>query len=185
MPEDIPQPGSTINIGDEFGTAKRNLPPVGIILAGLALVGIVAGVISFQQRAKPQGHGAIVQITDVEIPNQNTLMVAITASLQNSAEKTLYVHTVKAILKTSDGKEYTDEGASAIDFDRFYQAFPVLKKGAAPAAIIPEAKLKGGEAIQGTIIVTFPVTHDAFQNRKSLSLIIQPYDQVLPIVLTQ
>ena len=189
MPEETPPTpaasGPTIHIGDEFGTAKRNLPPIGIVLLGLAIVGVIAGVIMFQQRAQPQGHGAILQVTDVVVPDQNTLMVAITLSLHNAGEKPLYIHTVKAVLKTLDGKEYTDEGASAVDFDRYYQAFPELRKNSEPAAIIPEAKLKSGEEVKGTVLVIFPVTHEAFQDRKSLSLVVQPYDQVLPVVLTQ
>jgi len=37
----------------------------------------------------------------------------------------------------------------------------------------------------GTIIVVFPVTPDAFANRKALKVTIQPYDQPVPLVLTK
>ena len=67
-----PQPGPTINIGDEFGTAKRNLPPVKILLFALAGVLIVVGIFSFFQRAKPQASGSLDNVTAVEIPGQST-----------------------------------------------------------------------------------------------------------------
>jgi hypothetical protein len=49
-----PQRGPTINIGDEFGTAKRNLPPVKALLLATAGVLIIAGIAAFFQRAAPQ-----------------------------------------------------------------------------------------------------------------------------------
>ena len=48
----VAQRGPTINIGDEFGTAQRNLPPVKILLLATAGVLIIAGIASFLQRAK-------------------------------------------------------------------------------------------------------------------------------------
>jgi hypothetical protein len=35
------------------------------------------------------------------------------------------------------------------------------------------------------VVVSFPVTQDGFDKRKSLSVVIQPYDQPLPLVLTK
>jgi hypothetical protein len=74
--------------------------------------------------------------------------------------------------------------ASAIDYDRYFQAFPSLKEHAL-AAIPPETKIPIGGQTQGTVVVSFPVTQDGFDKRKSLSVAIQPYDQPLPIVLTK
>src|ERR1700690_3801440 len=86
------QRGPTIRIGDEFGTAKRNLPPVRILLIALAGVLVIAGIISFLQRAKPQGAGSLDLVTAVQIPNQNASLVALTFTLRNSGEKPLWVH---------------------------------------------------------------------------------------------
>src|ERR1700679_1902745 len=86
------QRGPTIHIGDEFGTAKRNLPPVKILLIALAGVLVIAGIISFLQRAKPQGAGSLDLVTAVQIPNQNASLVALTFTLRNSGEKPLWVH---------------------------------------------------------------------------------------------
>jgi len=36
-----------------------------------------------------------------------------------------------------------------------------------------------------TIIVAFPVTLDAFNQRQSTSVVVQPYDQQVPVVLSK
>ena len=110
-------------------------------------------------------------------------MVAVNVTVHNSGEKTLWIHDLKAKIVT-DGGEFTDEAASAVDFDRYFQAFPVLKEHAL-SAIPPETKIPPGSQTQGTIVVSFPVTQNVFDKRKSFSVVIQPYDQPLPLVLTR
>ncbi|MGA9257802.1 MAG: hypothetical protein WBV98_14460, partial [Candidatus Sulfotelmatobacter sp.] len=69
------QRGPTIHIGDEFGTAKRNLPPIKVLLLTLGGVLVVAGVVSFLQRAKPQAAGSLDNVTAVQIPGQDAALV--------------------------------------------------------------------------------------------------------------
>ena len=175
--------GPTIHIGDEFGTAKRNLPPVKVLLIALAGVLVVAGVVAFLQRAKPQAAGSLDNVTAVQIPSQTASLVALTFTLRSSGERPLWVHSIQAKLTTSTGEQISD-AVSAVDFDRYYQAFPALKATAQPA-LSPEDKLQPGQEIKRTVIVSFPVTLDAFNQRKSVSVIIQPYDQPVPVVLTK
>lgn len=202
MPEDIPPtsshdptpepdsapaidlgPGPGINIAEEFGTAKRNLPPARIVAIVLGIAAVLLGIFAFVTRAKPQGNGSVDNISAAEIPDQHAVMVAVNFTLHNSGEKPLWIHDIKAKL-TTDGGEFTDEAASAVDFDRYFQAFPVLKEHAL-AAVPPETKIPIGGQAQGTIVVSFPVTKDDFDKRRSLSVAIQPYDQPLPVVLTK
>lgn len=177
------QRGPTIHIGDEFGTAKRNLPPVKVLLIALAGVLVIAGVVSFLLRAKPQAAGSLDGVTAVQIPNQTASLVALTFTLHSSGERSLWVRTIQAKL-TAPGGEQTSDAVSSVDFDRYYQAFPALKANA-QAALSPEDKLQPGQEIKRTVIVSFPVTLDAFNQRKSVSVIIQPYDQPVPVVLTK
>ena len=176
-------PGPGINIGEEFGTAKRNLPPAKIVAIVLGVAAVLLGIFAFVTRAKPQGDGSVDNISVVEVPDQHRVMVAVNVTLHNSGKKSLWIHDIKARL-TTDGGEFTDEAASAVDFDRYFQAFPTLKEHAI-AAIPPETKIPPGGQAQGTIVVSFPVTQDGFDKRKSLSVVIQPYDQPLPLVLTK
>jgi len=184
-PESAPSvdlgPGPGINIAEEFGTAKRNLPPAKIVAIVLGAAAILLGIYAFVARARPQGGGSVDNITAVEIPDQNMVMVAINVTVHNSGEKALWIHDIKGKIATDTG-ELSDEAASGVDFDRYFQAFPALKEHAL-APLPPETKIPPGGQAQGTIVVTFPVSKDGFDKRKSLSVVIQPYDQPLPLVL--
>jgi len=177
------QTGPTINIGEEFGTAKRNLPPAKIVLPAIAVVLVVVGIVVFLARGKPQGSGSLDNVVAVEIPGQSSTMVALTFTLRNNAEQVLYVRSIEGQAKTATG-EPSGEAVSAIDFARYFQIFPALKEGTQPA-LSPEAKLQPGEAVQRTVIVALPVTLDDFNKRQSVSVVIHPYDQSVPVVLTK
>jgi hypothetical protein len=60
----------------------------------------------------------------------------------------------------------------------------VLKANAL-AALAPEDKLQPGQEIKRTVMVSFPVPLQSFNQRRSVSVVIQPYDQPLPVVLTK
>ena len=175
--------GPTINIGEEYGTAKKNLPPAKIVLIAIGIVLVVVIIASVVKRATPQASGSLDNVVAVEIPGQGSTMVALTFTLRNTSEKILYVHTLESKLASPSG-ESTADAVSAIDFDRYFQAFPVLKTGAQPA-LPPETKLQPGESTTRTIIVAFPITLDVFNQRKSVSVVIWPYDQTVPVVLTK
>jgi hypothetical protein len=170
------------HIGEEFGTAKRNLPPAGIVLICIAAVAIVVAIVSFQERAKPQGAGSVDLVSAVEIPGQKMVLAAVTLTLRNNANNSLWIHTLKAQLTAADGQTYEDEAASAVDLDRYFQAFPVLKESSEPP-LPPETKVLPGASQRGTIMFSFPVTKEAFDQRKSFTVTIQPYDEPLPVVL--
>jgi hypothetical protein len=177
------QNGPTIHIADEFGTAKRNLPPVKVLLLATAAILVIVGIYSFFQRAKPQGAGSLDNIAAVDLPGQNSVLVALTFTLHNSGQKPLWVHDIEGKLVTGSG-ESSGDAVSSVDFDRYYQAFPALKLNSQPA-LAPEDKLQAGQEIKRTVMVSFPVTLDAFNQRRSVSVVVQPYDQPVPIVLTK
>lgn len=179
-----PKSQGDFQIGEEFGTAKRALPPAGIVLLCIAAVAVILGLLAYFNRPAPQGAGSIDFVTAVEVPGQNSTMVAVTLTLHNFGKSSLWVHTLKAQLADTGGNVMEDEAASAVDFDRYFQAFPALKENTQPA-LSPEAKLLPGAEQKGTIIVSFPVTKETFDKRKSIAVTIQPYDQPLPIVLTK
>ena len=176
--------GPTIRIGEEFGTAKKNLPPAKIVLIAIGVVLVVVLIASFLKRAKPQAAGSLDNIVAVEIPGQGSTMVALTFTVNNTSEKILYVHNIQAAIKPPNGDSTTADAVSAIDFNRYFQAFPTLKTGAQPA-LPPETKIQPGETISRTVIVAFPVTLDVFNQRQSASVIVWPYDQTVPVTLTK
>jgi hypothetical protein len=182
VPETVTEFNTEFNIGEEFGTARRTLPPAGIVVICIAAVAVIVGIFAFKERAKPQGAGAINFVAEAEVPQQNIILVAITLTLRNTAERPLWIHTLKAQLTTADGETHEDEAVSVVDLDRYFQAFPALKESAEPP-LSPETKMLPGSEQRGTIIVSFKVTKEAFDQRKSLRVSIQPYDQPLPVVL--
>ena len=175
--------GPTIHIGEEFGTAKRNLPPAKIVLLAIAAVVVVVIFASFLKRAKPQAAGSLDAVNAVDITGQGSTMVALTFTLNNTSEKILYVRSLKGTIKAPSG-ELSADAVSAIDFDRYFLAFPALKTGVQPA-LPPETKIQPGETVSRTIIVAFPVTLDVFNQRTSTSVVIWPYDQQVPVTLTK
>jgi hypothetical protein len=177
------QPGPTIHIADEFGTAKRNLPPVKTLVLALAAVLIVAGIVVLFQRAQPPASGSLDNVAAVEIPGQTAVLVAFTFTVHNAPDKPLWIKGIHAHLVTPSG-ESTADALSAIDFERYYRAFPALKANSEPA-LSPEDKLQPTQEIKRTVLASFPVSIEAFNQRRSVSLIIQPYDQPLPLVLAK
>jgi len=175
--------GPTINIGEEFGTAKKNLPPVKIVLIAVGAVVVVVLIASFLKRAKPQASGTLDNVVAIEVPGQSTTMVALTFTLHNTSDKALYVRTIEGKLVTSSG-ENTADAVSAVDFDRYFQAFPALKNGAQPP-LAPETRMEVGDTVTRTIMVGFPVSLDAFNQRKSVSVVIWPYNYTVPVVMTK
>jgi hypothetical protein len=182
-PPTPPPAGPTINIGEEYGTAKKNLPPAGIVIIAIVAIGIVLAVVVFAKRARPQASGTLDNVVAVEIPGQTSTMVALTFTLHNTSDKILYVHTLQGTMRTAGGEQSVD-AVSAVDFDRYFQAFPALKVGAQPA-LPPETKIQPEESVSRTIIVAFPVTLDAFNLRQSVGVSVWPYDQTLPVVMAK
>jgi len=178
-----PPPGPTINIGEEYGTAKKNLPPAKIVLIAVGGVLVVVLIASFLKRAKPQASGSLDNVVAVEVPGQTNTMVALTFTLHNTSDKALYVRLLEGRVTTASG-ENTAEAVSAVDFDRYFQAFPALKNGALPP-LSPEVRMEVGDTVSRTIIVAFPMTLDAFNQRKSVSVVIWPYNYTVPVVMTK
>lgn len=176
-------PGVGVNVTQDMAAPERKLPPAKIVLIVLGALAVVLAIYGFVGRAKPQGAGSVDNVVSVEVPNQNSVLVALTVTLHNSGERPLWIHTIRGKLKTSS-QEYSDDAASAVDFDRYFQAFPALKQNSQPA-LVPETKILPGQDAHGTVIVSFPVTQDAFDKRQSVSVVIQPYDQPLPVTLTK
>jgi hypothetical protein len=162
---------------------ERKLPPVKILGIAIAALAVVVALFSMLTRAKPQGNGSIDNIAAVEIPGQNSMLVALTVTLTNTGEKPLWIHGIHGKLKTGN-QEYSDDAASAVDFERYFQAFPALRNGAIPA-LLPETKIQPGASARGTIIVSFPVKQEDFDKRQSISAVIMPYDQPVAVTLTK
>jgi hypothetical protein len=179
VPPDQP---SDFDISEEYGTARKNLPPAGILLICVAVVAVIVAAYVLTHRAHTVNAGSIDDVVAVQLPGQEMVMAAVNVSIHNNEEKPIWI---KAIQVTADagGSKQTDEAAPAVDAQRYLQAVPELKQHALNF-LTAETQVNAMSKISGTIIVTFPVKADAFAARKSLSVSITPYDE-LPIVMTK
>jgi len=166
---------------EEFDRAKWTLPPAGIVLIGLAIAAIVGGILMFIYRAKPVAAGGINTITSVAM-SDNTVMTAVQLDVSNATPKRWYIQAISAKVKTEQG-EWSDEAAPAVDSQRYFQAFPAL--GEAGTQVLKfDQKLAPGEHETGTVVFSFPITKEQFDQRKSLTITITPYDNA-PVTFTK
>jgi hypothetical protein len=182
-PASPPSDASTdFNIGEEYGTARKNLPPAGIVAICVAVVVIIAAVYSLTHRARPLSSGTVDDVLAVPIPGQDQVMVAVNVSIQNNEMKPTWI---KAIHVAADvnGTKVSDDAAPAVDDQRYFQAMPELKAHAL-APLTTETRINPAARVSGTIVVSFPVKADAFAARKSLTVTVTPYNE-LPIVMTK
>ena len=168
------------DIGEEYGTARKNLPPAGVLAICLVAVLAIVALYSLTHRAHALSTGSIDELVSVPVQGQDMVMVAINVTVQNNADKPSWIHTIRATLDTPNG-QFSDDASPAVDAQRYFQAFPALKQHAI-AFLIPEARLDAKSKTSGTIVVSFPVKEDAFAARKSLTVTVAPYDE-LPVVI--
>lgn len=180
-PENVPpQPDTAPTVGyEEFGTARRNLPPVAPVAIAILLVAAVAGILSYVNRAKPPGQGSIDGVyfsRPAELPSP---MILVEVTLHNSSDKTLYIKSIKGAIVTEQG-EQSDDAAAARDYDRYLSAYPDLMGHSRP--LVVETKIPPGGEQKGSVLLSPSVTKEQFDARKDTTITIEPYDQ-RPIVL--
>ena len=173
-PNDVkPQPRQRAGY-DEFGTAKRNLPPAAPVAIAIVLVAVIVAIIAYTERAKPVAQGGIDAAYFSQPANMPSPMILLEVTLRNVGDKTLYIKDIKASLKTDQG-EQSDEAASASDYDRYLMAYPELKGHGTPLQV--EMKIQPGAEQKGTVMVSLPITQQQFDARKDLMVTVVPYDQ--------
>lgn len=179
MPENAPKPpppdAGHIPMTEEMDSARWTLPAIVPLLIAAAAVALIAGGYYWLGKAKPVSSGAIREVVAAEQPDKASVLVLVRVMVNNKGERPLWVRATRVSLKTSQG-EWTDEAASAVDHDRYFQAFPDLAAHRAPALQV-EARIPPGGSQEGIVLVSFPVTKQAFDQRQSLTVTIDAYDR--------
>lgn len=166
---------------EEFDRAKWTLPPIGIVLIGIAIVAVVGALLVFTNRAKPVIGGGITNVAAVQLQD-NTILVAVELTISNTTPKQWYIESITGAVKTDQG-ENSDDAAAAVDSQRYFQAFPAL--GQAGTEVLKfDQKLAPGQQETGTVVFSFPITKDQFDQRKSFTVTIHPFDN-LPVTFTK
>ena len=154
-----------VPITEEFDSAKRTLPPAAPVAIALVVVAVVVGIIAFLFRAKPVAQGGIDAVYFSEPASMTNGMVLLQVTLRNVGDKTLYIKSITANLKTD--QELSDSAASPSDYDRYFIAYPDLKEHSTQPLVV-EMKIAPGAEQKGTVLVSFPVTKEQFDAREGL-----------------
>src|SRR5690348_12157873 len=88
------------DIGEEYGTARKNLPPAVIVAICISVVAVIIEAYSLTHRAHAISSGTIDGVVAAPVQGQDMVMVAINVSLQNNSEKPSWIHTIQASLDT-------------------------------------------------------------------------------------
>jgi hypothetical protein len=168
---------------EEMDGARWTLPSAVPLLIAFVAVALIAGTYYFWLgKPKPASSGAIREVVAAEQPDKASVLVLVRVLVENKGEKPFWVRAMRVQLKTSQG-EWSDEAASAVDHDRYFQAYPELAARRAPALKV-ETRIPPGSNQEGMVIVSFPVTKQAFDQRQSLTVTVDAYDQA-SLVLKQ
>ena len=179
----IPQPGAMAHIGQEYGTGKENLPPAKLVGIIIGVLVVTIAILAIVFKAKSPAAGTIDDVQVVDVTDQNAVMLAINVTFKNEGKTEFKMRSIKTELESASGTHEDEHPASAMDFDRYLEAFPVLKTNAMPRLEIKTIPV-GGQ-YSGRIIVSFPVNADEFAKKKSLKVMVSAYGESVPLTMTK
>ena|SRR6266567_2219685 len=170
------------DIAEEYGTARKSLPPAGVVAICVVIVVAVVAVYALTHRVKAQSSGSIDDVVVVEVPGQDMVLVAVNISIESHEDKPSWIKSMQVAADVG-GSKISDDAVPAVDAQRYFTAFPDLKQHALDL-LTTETRINAGGKVLGTVVASFPVKADAFAARKSLTVTITPYDE-LPVVITK
>jgi len=181
-PQAPPDPSTGFDIAEEFGTARKSLPPAGIVAICVIVVVAIVTIYGFTHKAKAQSTGSIDDVVVVPVPGQDMVLTAINVSIESHDQKRQLIKSIQ-VSADVNGNKLSDDAIPGVDAQRYFTAFPDLKQHALDPLTL-ETRINAGSKVVGTVVASFPVTADAFAARKSLTVTIAPYDE-LPILISK
>lgn len=181
-PQTAAEPSTGFDIAEEYGTARKSLPPAGVVAICVVVVVAIVAIYGFTHKAKAQSTGSIEDVVTVAVPGQDMVLAAINVSIESHDQKPRWIKSIQ-VAADVNGNKISDDAIPAVDAKRYFTAFPDLKQHALDL-LTTEARIDAGGKVVGTVVASFPVKADAFAARKSLTVTIAPYDE-LAIVMTK
>jgi hypothetical protein len=169
-----PQDAGHVPITEEFDSAKHTMPDAAPVIIALVLVAIAVAVIAYVFRATPVAAGTIDEAYAVGVPDQNTVLATVQLTIKNVTKKTLTLRNINMTVQSEQG-EFTDDFANVADFDRYFRAFPDIQQHSIEG-LARELKIPPGAQVSGSVIVSFPITKENFDKRRSLVASVNFYD---------
>ena len=173
----IPDPDDAghVPMTEEFDSFKHTLPSAGPVIIAMVLLATAVGIAAYFLRATPVGGGGIDQAYAVNVPGHGTALATVQLSLTNLSKKPLFLKNVKITIRTDKG-EFSDDFGPVSDFERYFQAFPDLRQHSI-AGLARESRIEPGGRISGSVVVSFPVSKESFDNRRGMTATVSYYDQ--------
>ncbi len=188
----MPMDAGHMPITEEMDSAKWRLPPLlPVVAAGGAIV-LVLGIFVLVF-SRPPATGQLLNVTSAEQVTKDSVMVAMNVSVKNVSKEAIIIKNIHAEMapganpQNSQNKDQSllkDDAASAVDYDRYFQAYPALAQNKIEP-LRPETTLQPGETQQGMVIVAFPLNQEAFDKRQSLKVVIDFYNHSVPAKIQQ
>jgi hypothetical protein len=166
-PAPEPQDAGHVPITEEFDSPKHTLPDKGPLIIALVFVAVVLAAIVWFFRATPVANGSIDEAFAVDVPGQSSVLATVQLTVKNISAKPLTLQNVNVTVRTDKG-EFSDNFANIADFDRYFRAFTDLKQHSIEG-IPRDLNLPPGAQVSGSVIVSFPVSKQEFDNRRGLS----------------
>lgn len=170
---------------EEMDSAKWRLPPVLPVVASALVLALVFGIFAWIF-TRPVATGQILTVNSAEQATRDSVLVGLNVTVKNVSKDVLYIKTIHAEMmpagQNNDESLLKDDAASAVDFDRYFEAYPALAQNKMEP-LRPETKLQPGESQQGMVIVAFRVNQQAFNQRQSLRVLIDFYNHSIPAKL--
>ena len=179
-PNPQPEDAGHVPMTEEFDSFKRTLPAAGPMIVAMALVAIAIAAGVYFLRYEPVASGSVGQAFAVNLPDQRTVLATVQLTVKNISKKPLFVKSVKVTVRTAKG-EFSDNFAPASDFESYFKAYPELRQHSGQP-LASDTRIAPGEQASGTVIVSFPLSKDAFDARQGTSATVSFYDQ-RPIVI--
>jgi hypothetical protein len=170
-----PEDAGHVPMTEEFDTFKRNMPAAGPMIVAMALVALVVAAGVYFLRYTPVASGSVGGAFAVELADQRTVLATVQLTVNNIGKKPLFVKGVKVTVRTGQG-EFSDNFAPVSDFERYFQAFPELRQHSTQP-LASETRIAPGEQASGTVLVSFPLSKNAFDTRQAITATVSFYDQ--------
>ncbi len=160
---------------EEFDSFKHTMPSAGPVIIAMLLLALAIGAAAYFLRATPVASGSIDQAFAVNVPGQDLALATVQLSLTNISKKPLFLKNVKITIRTSKG-DFSDDFGSVSDFERYFQAFPELRQHSI-AGLARESRIAPGGQISGSVVVSFPISKESFDDRQGITATVSYYDQ--------
>ncbi len=195
-----PPDAGHIPMSEEMDSARRTLPPVLPVLAAAAVIAVAVFLFS-RQTSKPATSGSVTRVVAAELPApppapaakkgstpatsepEKSVMAVVHLRVENKSERPLILRSIRVRVELPGGQIEEDQAASAVDHDRYLQAYPDLLPHKV-AALPPETRIAPGAQQEGMAMFAFPVSRESFDQRKSLTVTVDLYDRT-PLVLSE